>query len=169
MEEKAFSQIILGSGCFWCTEAIFQGMPGVISVVPGYTGGHVPHPSYEQVCQQTTGHAEACQILYDPAQVSLNDLLDVFWRCHDPTSLDRQGNDIGPPYRSIISYNVPEDARRIQVAVQKAQAQFSQPIVTQVQALDVFYPAEPEHHNYYNKHPNAAYCQRVIAPKLKKI
>jgi len=162
--------IILGAGCFWCTEAIFQQIPGVLSVMPGYTGGTTKNPTYEQVCTGNTGHAEVARIVFDPQKTSLDKILKVFWHAHDPTSLNRQGADSGTQYRSAIYYN--SDAQKEIAEKSKAEAagEFSKPIVTEITKAGEFYEAENYHQDYYrlNKNKNS-YCRAVIAPKLKKL
>ena len=159
-----------GGGCFWCVDAVYQYVPGVIKITSGYAGGSVPNPTYEQVCTGRTGHAEVVQITYDPSKVSYNQLLDLFWKAHDPTTLNRQGADHGTQYRSIILTSTTEEAAEAEASKKKAQAQFSDPIVTEIKPLTTFYPAEEYHQDYYsnNKDKNP-YCQMVIAPKLKKL
>ena len=159
-----------GNGCFWCTEAIFQQLKGVESVYPGYTGGHVKNPSYREVCTGNTGHAEAIQIKYDPNLISYRELLDVFFYTHDPTTLNRQGNDIGTQYRSAIFYHDPaqkEEAEKI-IGQLTTEEVYEDPIVTEVTAYEVFYMAEDYHKNYYNNNKNQGYCRAVINPKLDK-
>jgi peptide-methionine (S)-S-oxide reductase len=162
MNHKSKSdQAYLGGGCFWCTEAAFQLIPGVSTVTPGYAGGHLENPTYKAVCTGTTGHAEVVKVEYDPHFITYQDLLNVFFQIHDPTTPNRQGNDIGPQYRSIILY-ASED--------QKQTAQpFLENTVTELVPFTMFYEAEPYHHNYFNKNPNQAYCQFVIRPKLDKM
>ena len=159
-----------GGGCFWCVDAVYQYVPGVIKITSGYAGGTVPDPTYEQVCTGRTGHAEVVQITYDPSKVSYDQLLDLFWKAHDPTTLNRQGADHGTQYRSIILTSTPEEAAAAEASKKKAQSQFSDPIVTEIKPLTAFYPAEEYHQDYYsnNKQKNP-YCQMVIAPKLKKL
>lgn len=160
---------VLGAGCFWCVEAVFQRIDGVVSVLPGYAGGHVANPTYEQVCTGKTGHAEVARVEFDPARVSFARILDVFWRAHDPTTLNRQGADTGTQYRSAIftadeqQQRIAEESRRL------AQAAFAAPIVTEIAPLRAFYPAEDYHRDYFNRNRNAPYCQAVIAPKLQKL
>ncbi len=159
-----------GNGCFWCTEAIFQQLKGVETVLPGYTGGMVKNPSYKEVCNGTTGHAEAIQITYDPAVISYRELLDVFFYTHDPTTLNRQGGDVGTQYRSAIFFHNKEqesDAKVI-IAQLTAEGVYPDPIVTEVTAFDIFYQAEDYHRNYYNNNKNQGYCRAVINPKLDK-
>ncbi|HVY67839.1 MAG TPA: peptide-methionine (S)-S-oxide reductase MsrA, partial [Patescibacteria group bacterium] len=143
-------------------------LQGGVSVVPGYAGGHVPNPTYEQVCSGATGHAEATKVEFDPRQIGFADLLNVFFATHDPTSLNRQGNDVGEQYRSAIFYTAPEQETSAREFLRAAQAEFDRPIVTQVEPLVNFYPAEDYHRNYYLTHPDQAYCQLVIDPKLAK-
>ncbi|MDD5103250.1 MAG: peptide-methionine (S)-S-oxide reductase MsrA [Candidatus Peribacteraceae bacterium] len=162
-------RIVLGGGCFWCTEAVFQRVPGVLSVMPGYAGGETEHPTYAQVCTGRTGHAEVLEVTFDPGRLSLEDVLAVFFAAHDPTSPDRQGADAGTQYRSVILWTDPLQESKITAALQKAQTQFSSPIVTEVKLLKKFFPAEAEHRQYYDRNPEAPYCSMVIAPKLAKL
>lgn len=159
----------VGGGCFWCLEAAYQLIEGVSTVVPGYAGGKVKNPSYHQVCEGVTGHAEVVQIIFDEMVATYNDILDIFWAIHDPTTKDRQGNDIGPQYRSIILYE--DDAQRTvaEASIVEAQKLWDAPIVTELKKLDTFYEADPEHHNYFVQHPDQAYCQVIINPKLEKL
>ncbi len=160
----------IGGGCFWCAEAVFQRIPGVKSVTSGFAGGTVPNPSYEQVCTGKTGHAEVIQITFDPAVLSYDKLLEIFWEAHDPTTLNRQGNDEGTQYRSIILYA--NDAQKKAAEESKARAAkgFKHPIVTEIVPLKAFYSAEDYHQDYYNLNKNKnGYCQFVITPKLKKL
>ena len=159
-----------GTGCFWCTEAIFQQLEGVIKVTSGYSGGKVDNPTYKQVCSGTTGHAECLNIIYDPSKISFDDLLEVFWQTHDPTTLNRQGNDIGTQYRSVIFYHNQEQkekAEKYKAALDKSGA-WDNPIVTSLEPMSKFYPAEDYHQNYYNENTGQGYCQFVIRPKLEK-
>ncbi|MEO6445031.1 MAG: peptide-methionine (S)-S-oxide reductase MsrA [Gemmatimonadaceae bacterium] len=160
----------LGGGCFWCLEAVYQEVDGVTGIVSGYSGGHVPNPTYEQVCGKKTGHAEVVQLTYDPARVSYRTLLEIFFAIHDPTTPNAQGNDIGPQYRSVIYTHDEEQAREAQgiVAELTAERVFEQPIVTEVAPLDVFYPGEAYHQNYFRQHSEQPYCAYVISPKLTK-
>jgi peptide-methionine (S)-S-oxide reductase len=178
MQEDAMSegtaarteQATLGGGCFWCLEAVFLELRGVIGVVSGYAGGHVVHPTYEQVCSGRTGHAEVVQVTFDPTELNYADLLRVFFTIHDPTTPDRQGNDVGPQYRSIILTHSDEQ-RRIAEAVTKEIADggiWDGPIVTQIEPLQVFYPAEEYHQNYFANNPNTGYCRVIVAPKVAK-
>ena len=160
-----------GTGCFWCSEAIFQRLKGVESVVPGYSGGHVKNPSYQQVCTKTTGHAEVVQITYDPTVISFKELLEVFWKSHDPTSLNKQGHDSGPQYRSVIFYHNDDQkdlAERAKKELDKEKV-FSRKIVTEISAFKEFYQAEDYHLNYFNNNPGEYYCQSIIGPKVNKI
>jgi peptide-methionine (S)-S-oxide reductase len=160
-----------GSGCFWCTEAVFQRLKGVESVMSGYSGGFVENPSYEEVCTGTTGHAEATQIKYDPAQISFEELLEVFWKTHDPTTVNQQGNDFGPQYRSAIFYHNDEQRRLAEEYKKKLDAAriWDKPIVTEITPFTNFYPAENYHQDYFNRNPNQPYCTYIIRPKLKKL
>ena len=155
-------------GCFWCTEAIFERLPGVKSVTSGYTGGQMKNPSYQLVCTATTGHAEAIQVAFDPKQITYEKLVATFWDAHDPTTLNRQGADTGTQYRSAIFYH--NDAQKLAAEKSKAEAQkeFSKPIVTEIVPLQKFYPAEGYHQDYYRNNPQQGYCQMVIKPKLEK-
>jgi methionine-S-sulfoxide reductase len=159
---------VLGGGCFWCTEAVFQRLKGVKAVMPGYAGGKTPNPSYEQVCSGWTGHAEVAKIEFDPAVISYADLLEVFFATHDPTTKDRQGNDRGTQYRSIILYASDDQKKAAEDAIKKFAPDFPTPIVTEVKPLGEFYPAEDYHQNYYNENGAQPYCSFVISPKLAK-
>lgn len=159
-----------GTGCFWCTEAIFDQVDGVLKVTSGYSGGNVPNPTYEQVSKGTTGHAESCQIIYDPAKITYDELLKIFWKTHDPTTLNRQGNDEGPQYRSVIFYHnesQKEKAGYYKDELNKSGA-FPRPVITAIEPYKNFYPAEDYHQNYYANNPNQPYCYFVIKPKLEK-
>lgn len=160
-----------GAGCFWCVEAVFQRLDGVEKVESGYAGGHVKNPGYKEVCNGTTGHAEVCRIYFDPAKVSYADLLEVFWRTHDPTTLNRQGNDAGTQYRSAIFYHNDEQ-RQIAEASKAAAGEarlWDNPIVTEISPLDGnYYPAEDYHQNYFNNNPYQPYCMYVVGPKVEK-
>lgn len=161
----------LGSGCFWCTEAVFQQMKGVTGAVSGYSGGHVPNPTYKQICTGTTGHAEVVQVTFDPRAISYPQLLEVFWRSHDPTTPDRQGNDVGPQYRSVIfthSDRQRETAERYKAAIDAAGV-FPRPVVTEIVPFAAFYPAEADHQDFYARNPRQGYCRVVIGPKLDKL
>jgi len=158
------------TGCFWCTEAIFQELKGVLKATSGYSGGTVANPSYEEVCTGNTGHAECLQIVYDPKVISFDELLEVFWESHDPTSLNRQGNDVGTQYRSAIFYHNAEQkqkAEHYKGELDKSGA-YNKPIVTEITPFKVFYPAENYHQNYYNLHGSQPYCSFVIRPKVEK-
>jgi peptide-methionine (S)-S-oxide reductase len=158
-----------GTGCFWCTEAIFQSLKGVSSAISGYSGGHVVNPTYEQVCGKQTGHAEVIQVTFDPEQIIFNDLLDIFWETHDPTTLNRQGNDVGPQYRSAIFYHNEEQRLVAEQSKQAAASQFTDPIVTEISPLINFYPAEDYHQEYYNRvGERNPYCTYVVSPKVSK-
>ena len=162
--------IVLGAGCFWCVEAVFQRLAGVSLVESGYTGGHVPDPTYRQVCTGTTGHAEVCRVEFDPSVISLSDLLDVFFLTHDPTTLNRQGADTGTQYRSAIFYTNDEQ-RAIAEEVKSrlgSSDEYSSPIVTEIAELGDYYAAEDYHQNYFNLNSGEGYCQFVIRPKLAK-
>ena len=159
-----------GTGCFWCTEAIFQELKGVTRVTSGYMGGTVANPSYEEVCSGATGHAECLQIVYEPAKITFDELLEVFWESHDPTTLNRQGNDIGTQYRSAIFYHNEEQhqkAEHYKARLDKEGA-YPSPIVTEITPATTFYPAEDYHQNYYNDHGSQPYCYLVIRPKVEK-
>jgi peptide-methionine (S)-S-oxide reductase len=159
-----------GSGCFWCTEAVFQQLKGVSSVVSGYSGGHVENPIYEQVTTGRTGHAEVCQIQFNPEEISFEELLEVFFNTHDPTTLNRQGNDVGTQYRSVIFYHddkQKEIAERVKAKLDSS-GTWKNPIVTEIVQFEKFYPAEDYHQNYFRNNPNQGYCRVVIAPKLDK-
>ena len=161
----------LAGGCFWCLEAAFQQLKGVEQVQSGYAGGHVPNPSYENVCTGTTGHAEVVQITFDSAVVSFDGLLHVFFTIHDPTTLNRQGGDVGTQYRSAIFYHSPEQkatAERV-MAELAAEQVWDDPIVTELEPLAAFYPAEEYHRDYFRRNPNQGYCSAVIAPKVAKV
>lgn len=160
----------LGGGCFWCLEPLFKSLRGVEQVVSGYAGGHVANPSYRQVCNGNTGHAEVIQITFDPDVVGFRDLLDVFFTMHDPTTPNRQGADVGPQYRSIVLYHseAQEAVARQAVAETQTSGLWDAPIVTEVVPLTVFYPAEEYHQDYYAANPNQGYCRAVIAPKVAK-
>ncbi|MEY3000407.1 MAG: hypothetical protein RL648_621 [Verrucomicrobiota bacterium] len=163
------ASLVLGGGCFWCVEALYERLEGVIGVVSGYAGGSVPNPTYKAVCSGSTGHAEVVRIDFDPQLVSLRELLDFFWVAHDPTTLNRQGADVGTQYRSIILYADAEQKIAAEASLGAAAKQFSKPIVTELAPLTEFYPAEVEHQDYFQNNLNAPYCRFVIAPKLKKL
>jgi len=160
----------LGGGCFWCTEAILSDLEGVSSVVPGYSGGSVPSPTYEQVCTDRTGHAEVVQVTFDPSRVSFHDLLTIFMTTHDPTSLNRQGNDVGTQYRSVIFVHSPEQRAVAEQVIRELESErlWKRKIVTEVSAFSAFYPAEEYHRDYFRRNPTSGYCQAIIAPKVSK-
>jgi peptide-methionine (S)-S-oxide reductase len=158
----------LGGGCFWCTEAQFKMLPGVLSVTSGYAGGHTEYPTYEDVCAGDTGHAEVIQIEYDPKVVSYRKIIDTFWDVHDPTTMNRQGADSGTQYRSIILYRDEAEKKAAEESMKAAQPRFSKPIVTQIVPLKKFYKAELYHQDYYQNNPEQGYCQFVIRPKVEK-
>ena len=163
-------KITFGNGCFWCTEAIFQQVKGVVKSTSGYSGGHVENPTYEQVCEKTTGHAEVIQIEYNPAEVTVDELLEVFWQTHDPTTLNRQGNDVGPQYRSVVFYHTEQQKERAELYKKKLDTSgaFDNPIVTTIEPFTNFYVAENYHQDYYNRNGNQPYCYFVIRPKMEK-
>ncbi|MCS5489550.1 peptide-methionine (S)-S-oxide reductase MsrA [Algoriphagus limi] len=165
------SVITLGAGCFWCTEAVFQRLEGVEKVTSGYAGGFVENPSYKAVCTGTTGHAEVVQVFFQPEKIKLEEILKVFWATHDPTTLNRQGADVGPQYRSSIFFHRAEQgeiAQRLKDEMNNQQV-FNKPIVTEITPFSNFYPAESMHHNYYNENGFQPYCQFVIKPKVDKL
>lgn len=163
--------VVFGGGCFWCTEAVFKMLRGVISVVPGYAGGTTQNPTYEQVSTGRTGHAEVIQVEYDPAEVRFRDLLTVFFATHDPTALNRQGNDVGTQYRSVVFYTTAEQKKETEdfIAELNASSSHGAQVVTEVRPLEKFYPAEQYHKDYYQKNISQPYCQIVINPKLEKV
>ena len=161
-------RIVLGGGCFWCIEAVYRNVKGVLSAVSAYTGGARPNPTYENICSGATGHAEVVDISYDADVITLEEILDIFFEIHDPTTLNQQGADKGTQYRSVIYYANEEQKRVIEESIAKHQAAFSDKIVTEVSPLGEVYPAEPYHQNYYNLNAQQGYCQVVIAPKLQK-
>jgi len=169
MNTNLLETITLGGGCFWCVEAVYERVPGVISVTSGYAGGHTDNPTYKEVCSATTGHAEVAQILFDPAKVSFDKILEVFWQAHDPTTLNRQGADEGTQYRSVIFFH--DEKQKLQAEKSKlaAQADFKNPIVTEIAPLKKFYPAEDYHQGYFDDNTRQPYCQAVIQPKLDKL
>jgi peptide-methionine (S)-S-oxide reductase len=159
----------LGGGCFWCMEAVFERLPGVISVTSGFAGGTTENPTYQQVCTETTGHAEVTEIEFDPGKISYQKLLEVFWQAHDPTTWNRQGADEGTSYRSIILYRDKKQQLLAEKSKLEAQKDFHNPIVTEIVPLKKFYKAEDYHQEYFDNNSNAPYCQVVIAPKLEKL
>tara|TARA_B110000438_G_scaffold289932_1_gene325054 strand:+ start:526 stop:1209 length:684 start_codon:yes stop_codon:yes gene_type:complete len=166
---KDYPSIILGGGCFWCVEAVYETLDGIIKTESGFAGGHVKDPSYNAVVTGQTGHAEVVKVTFDPEVIELGELLDFFWIAHDPTTLNRQGADRGTQYRSIILYSDDDQKAATEASMQKAQSDFSDPIVTEVAPLDTFYEAEKYHQDYYENNKNQSYCQYVIKPKLKKL
>ena len=171
VEKSAMTLATFGAGCFWCVEAVFQELQGVDKLVSGYTGGQSKNPSYQEVCTGQSGHAEVCQIYFDPQLISYTELLDVFWKTHEPTTLNRQGNDIGSQYRSVIFYHDEEQkktALEFRSKLEKSGV-FTNPIQTQIEALETFYPAEGYHQNYYRNNPKQSYCLFTIQPKMEKL
>ena len=171
MEGGRIEVATLGGGCFWCTEAVVKRLAGVKKVEPGYSGGSVPNPTYEQVSTGKTGHAEAVQITFDPDVISFKEILDVFFATHDPTTLNRQGPDVGPQYRSVIFYHTDEQKEVAEKAIAELEKSkvFNAPIVTQLEPFRAFYEAEDYHKSYFERHPEQPYCQVVIAPKIDKL
>ncbi len=167
--EQGIQIAVFGGGCFWCTEAVFQMLKGVISVAPGYAGGTTPNPTYEQVCTGKTGHAEVIRIEYDPSQITYSELLTVFFATHDPTALNRQGNDVGTQYRSAIFYTNEDQKADAERFIESLKEEPGDPVVTEVAPLDVFYEAEDYHRNYYRENAGNPYCQVVISPKVQKV
>lgn len=167
---KELEKTTLGGGCFWCTEAVYLELNGVLDVKPGYSGGHVKNPDYKEVCAETTGHAEVVQISFDPEIVSYSQILEVFFITHDPTTLNRQGNDVGTQYRSAIFYHSEKQREIAQKVIQVFDKEkvYDKPIVTEVTEFDKFYVAEDYHQNYYARNKNQGYCQFVVAPKMEK-
>lgn len=170
-DDQKIETIILGGGCFWCVEAALHQVRGVVSVTSGYAGGSVPDPTYEQVCSGRTGHAEVVKVVFDATQIQLETILFIFFTVHDPTTKNRQGADIGTQYRSVIFYTEAKQTSSIDAVISKLNDGkiYDSPIVTEIQALDSFYPAEDYHQNYYTKNPEAGYCRAVINPKLQKM
>jgi methionine-S-sulfoxide reductase len=168
--EKKLETATFGGGCFWCVEAVYQRVHGVTKVVSGYAGGHVPNPTYEQVCTKLTGHAEVCQITFDPSIVSFDEMLLIFFKSHDPTTLNQQGNDHGPQYRSVVFYDGEQQRVATEKMIAKLQEEkvFKRKIVTEVSPLPDFYPAEGYHQNYFKLNPQQGYCRMVIQPKVEK-
>lgn len=163
--------IVLGGGCFWCTEAVFKALKGVISVLPGYSGGHTPNPTYESVCRGDTGHAEVVEVVYNPKVIRLDDILTVFFGSHDPTTVNRQGNDVGTQYRSVIFYTSIEQKEVCQKFINEINSSSSlgKPIVTELLPFDKFFVAEDYHKNYFENNKSNSYCEVVINPKLQKV
>lgn len=170
MQSQSTQLATLAGGCFWCLEAVYEQLKGVERSISGYAGGDKVNPSYEEVCSGRTGHAEVVQLTFDPAQISYRDLLNVFFTIHDPTTLNRQGADVGTQYRSAIFYHTPEQKAEAEAVIRELEAEklWPNPIVTEVVPLDTFYPAEDYHQGYYRAHPYQGYCQMVIAPKVAK-
>ena len=170
MDESKAAVAVLGGGCFWCVEAIYRDLDGVVSVKSGYAGGHLANPRYKDVCSGTTGHAEVVRIAYDPARLAYADLLRIFFTIHDPTTLNRQGNDVGTQYRSVIMTANEDEARiaREVLAEIGAEGLYDRKPVTEIVPLDRFYPAEDEHDDYFARNPGSGYCQVVVAPKVRK-
>lgn len=164
----AMQTVVLGGGCFWCTESVFAAVRGVTAVTPGYCGGHVEHPSYQQVCEKNTGHIEVVQVDFDSTVVDFETLLRIFFATHDPTTPDRQGADAGPQYASAIFYQSPQQEETARRVMREVQADLGVPVVTHLLPAQHFWPAEQYHRNYYERHPEQGYCQMVISPKLAK-
>lgn len=158
-----------GAGCFWCVEAVFERLDGVEDARSGYMGGHVEHPSYEQVCTKTTGHVEVVQVRFDPRKIGYGELLEWFWQLHDPTTPDRQGADVGPQYRSVIFWHTPEQREAAEKSRTSAQERFADPIVTELRAASRFWEAEDYHQDFFAQNRTQGYCRAVIAPKLAKL
>jgi peptide-methionine (S)-S-oxide reductase len=169
-EERTKELATLAGGCFWCLEAVYKELRGVERVVSGYAGGHVSNPNYREVCEGTTGHAEVVQITFDPSKVSYRELLEVFFTIHDPTTLNRQGGDVGTQYRSAVFYHTPEQRETAEQVIAELTAErvWDSTIVTEVTPLDKFYPAEDYHQDYFEKNPTQPYCSAVVAPKVSK-
>ena len=170
LKTNQFDTATFGAGCFWCVEAVFQNLKGVQKVISGYSGGNIKNPSYKEVCMGITGHAEVCQIIFDQKQIKFDELLEVFWQTHDPTTLNKQGNDIGTQYRSVIFYHSEQQKIISEQYKNKLNLNnvFDRPIVTEITEFTNFYPAEDYHQNYYNLNKQEPYCQYVIKPKLEK-
>ena len=170
MENKNLETATLGAGCFWCVEAVFDALKGVESVESGYSGGHTENPTYREVCSETTGHAEVAQIKFNPDEISFKEILQVFFTVHDPTTLDRQGNDIGSSYRSAIFYHSDEQKKIAEEVIEEITTEgiYDNPIVTEVTAFDKFFVAEDYHQEYFVNNPNQPYCAAVVAPKVAK-
>ncbi len=166
---KETKSIVLGGGCFWCTEAVFELFEGIIKITPGYAGGKAKNPTYKEVCSGTTGHAEVIKLEYSPDIISLKTILEIFFKAHDPTSVNQQGADLGSQYRSIILYEDESDRKLIDFYIKDIANNFDKPIVTEVKKLDAFYPSEDYHKNYYKSNPLQPYCMFVIRPKIAKI
>lgn len=169
MENKTTQALVLGGGCFWCTEAAYKLLPGVVSVTSGYAGGTIPDPNYRAICEGESDHAEVIRIEFDPATVSLDAVLDYFWKVHNPTTLNRQGADTGPQYRSIILYADEAQRAAAEASRDRAQAGWGNGIVTLIEPLETFYSAEDYHQDYFARNPHAGYCAAVIRPKIEKL
>jgi peptide-methionine (S)-S-oxide reductase len=170
-DTSSIQQITFGAGCFWCVEAVFQNLEGVLKVESGYSGGTIKNPSYREVCTGATGHAEVCQITYDPKKISFEDLLQVFWKTHDPTTLNRQGADAGTQYRSVIFYHTQEQKEKAELYKKKMNEEkaYDNPVITEISPYTTFYKAEDYHQNYYNQNGEESYCKYVIQPKVEKM
>lgn len=169
MGAQAVESLVLGGGCFWCVEAVYESRPGVLAVTSGYAGGKTGNPTYEEVCSGSTGHAEVVKIDFDPAVTSARELVDLFWDAHDPTTLNRQGADVGTQYRSIILTKGDSQKEAAISSMEEAGKRFRSPIVTEIRELETFYPAEAKHQDFYRTNPNHPYNRAVIAPKLEKL
>jgi peptide-methionine (S)-S-oxide reductase len=169
-DKEKFGKATFGTGCFWCTEAIFIRLKGVIGVEPGYSGGKTPNPTYKEVCTGTSDHAEVCQITFDPKTIGYPELLEVFWHVHDPTTLNRQGNDVGTQYRSVVFYHNEEQRKAAEEIKKKLDNEhlWEEPIVTQIVPFEKFYPAGNYHQDYFKNNPDQPYCTYIVAPKVKK-
>jgi len=170
-QQKKLQKATFGMGCFWCSEALFNRLDGVTGVKSGYEGGSIPNPSYEDVCTGTTGHAEVIQLTYDPAKISYDELLNVFWKSHDPTTLNRQGADVGTQYRSVVFYSTAEQkaiAEKYKAELNKTNA-YGKPVITEITKAEPFYVAESYHQDYFAKNANQPYCRLVILPKMEKL
>ena len=165
----AIKEAVLGGGCFWCLDAAFRQIDGVVDVISGYANGHIDNPTYKEVCTDTTGHAEVVKIIYDDEKISYRKLLEIFYAIHDPTTLNRQGADFGSQYRSTILYTTPEEAQIAKEVTQEVQKGLDRKIVTKIEPLKSFYEAEEYHQNYFAKNPTQGYCQVVVAPKVQKV
>jgi len=165
----SLQSLVLGGGCFWCTEAAYKLLPGVVAVTSGYAGGTEPNPSYEAVCAHATNHAEVIKIDFDPAKISLDRLLDYFWKVHDPTQVGGQGHDHGPQYRSVILYSTPAQRQAAEKSRAAASSDWAKPITTEILPLTKFWPAEDYHQDYFARQPNQGYCAAVIRPKIEKL
>lgn len=166
---NAHKAIVLGGGCFWCLDAAYRLVNGVTSVTSGYSGGHIANPSYEQVCTGTTGHVEVVKVEFDSKIISLEDILDIFWTLHDPTTLNRQGNDVGTEYRSVVFYRDQVQKKAVEKSRDLAKKVWGDKIVTQIEPLEKFYPAEEYHQDFFDKYPEQAYCRIIINPKLAEL